>query len=358
MNISSGKVVTAQKVVVYGPEGIGKSTFASKFPKPVFIDTEGSTKKLDVSRFDRPTSWTMLIEQVKYMKNCKDFNTLVIDTADWAEKLCINHICSTYQKTGIEDFGYGKGYVYLAEEFGKLLNLLEDIVNIGINVVITAHAIMRKFEQPDEMGSYDRWELKLEKKTAPLVKEWADMLLFANYKTNVISVSKDKYKAQGQKRMMYTTHNACYDAKNRDGLDDELPFEYGQIAHLIDSDVSVSVKPNTQKQVEPTSFAEPQMQKALDGLEQLVETAPPKSTEKAQSKTVLPDYIPKALADLMQANDVSEKDIQLVVAQRGYYPADASIADYDSDFIAGCLIGAWEKMYKLIVANNDLPFED
>lgn len=46
---------------------------------------------------------------------------------------------------------------------------------------ICAECMMRKFEQPDEMGAYDRWELKLQKKTAALVKEWADLLLFANY---------------------------------------------------------------------------------------------------------------------------------------------------------------------------------
>ena len=68
IKISNGIVKAKQKVVVYGPEGIGKSTFASKFPKPLFIDTEGSTKKLDVDRFeDKPTSWTMLKNYVEYV---------------------------------------------------------------------------------------------------------------------------------------------------------------------------------------------------------------------------------------------------------------------------------------------------
>ena len=73
------------------------------------------------------------------------------------------------------------GYVYVKEEFGRFLNSLEEVVNAGVNVVLTAHAQIRKFEQPDEMGAYDRWELKLGKKTssqtAPLVKEWSDALL-------------------------------------------------------------------------------------------------------------------------------------------------------------------------------------
>ena len=57
--ITSGVVSSAQKVVIYGPEGIGKSTFAAQFPDPVFIDTEGSTKKLNIRRFPKPTSWEM-----------------------------------------------------------------------------------------------------------------------------------------------------------------------------------------------------------------------------------------------------------------------------------------------------------
>lgn len=66
MKMIRGKQPGAKKVVVYGPEGIGKSTFASKFPDPVFIDTEGSTKDMDVARTETLTSWTMLLKQVKY----------------------------------------------------------------------------------------------------------------------------------------------------------------------------------------------------------------------------------------------------------------------------------------------------
>ena len=95
MNITRGKIKSAQKVVIYGPEGIGKSTFASQFPNPLFIDTEGSTKNLDVARMDKPTSWTMLKSQLEYIKSnptvCK---TVVIDTIDWAEQLCIDDICA------------------------------------------------------------------------------------------------------------------------------------------------------------------------------------------------------------------------------------------------------------------------
>lgn len=367
MNIIKGKIDSAQKVVIYGPEGIGKSTFASKFPEPVFIDTEGSTKKLDVARTPKPTSWTMLMEQVKYFRDnpgiCK---TLVIDTADWAERLCVEHICSKSQKSGIEDFGYGKGYVYLEEEFGRLLNLLEEVIEKGINVVVVAHAQMRKFEQPDELGAYDRWELKLEKKTAPLLKEWADMVLFANYKTYVINVDgqgvqKGKNKAQGGKRVMYTTHHSCWDAKNRHDLADELPFEYQAIAHCIPESgikaepqkMEKNITAENRQEMPPTS-EQPSEPKSVGNSDPLKENMnPPEPAPKpAPAATGLKNGIPKSLADLMIINNVTEEEIQAVVAQRGYYPIDTPIEKYDPGFVSGCLVGAWTTVFGLIKENR------
>jgi GTPase SAR1 family protein len=353
--ITSGKIIKAQKLVVYGPEGIGKSTFASKFPRPLFIDTEGSTTHMDVTRTPKLSSWTMLVEIIKEVKNHPQIcETLVIDTADWAEILCANFICDRAKMDSIESFGYGKGYTYLEEEFGKMLNLLQDVIDVGINVVLTAHAQMRKFEQPDELGGYDRWELKLEKKTSALVKEWADIVLFANYKTYVVNVDnqgaqKGKNKAQGGTRMMYTTHHPCWDAKNRHDLPSELPFDFSSIASvLIKIEQPVLQAPIVQA---PATTPAPavQVSEPVNHQVQLphIEPAP---TKIKNSK------IPKALLDLMEANNVTEENIQQVVAQRGYYPANTPIENYDIDFINGSLVGAWPAVYKMI-QTNILPFE-
>lgn len=345
MEIIRGVIPCAKKVVIYGPEGIGKSTFASKFPDPVFIDTEGSTNSMDVARLPKASSWQMLLDQVDYVRThptmCK---TLVIDTIDWAESMCIRHICDKHRKSGIEDFGYGNGYVYVKEELGKFLNQLTEVVEADVNVVLTAHAQIRKFEQPDELGAYDRWELKLGKKTAsqtsPLIKEWADMLLFANYKTFSIAVDDKgkKRKAQGGERVMYTTHNACWDAKNRYGLPDEVPFSYDSIRTIIEGN-AVPVKETQPKSVpaqQPVQ-AQPTVQPQPTTVQEATKTEPavtvgeqmnlplnePQKTPEptARSSTIDPG-IPKALRDLMESNQVDEWDIQNVVAARGYYPSD------------------------------------
>ncbi|MGM0169005.1 hypothetical protein IGI39_003321 [Enterococcus sp. AZ135] len=313
MNITTGRVPRAQKVVLYGVEGIGKSTFASQFPDPLFIDTEDSTLHMDVKRFDKPTSWTTLMQQVEYVKQNKPCQTLVIDTMDWAEDICKRHLMAANGWSAIDSEGYGKKFVALAKEMGSLLNLLSDVIDVGINVVITAHAMLRKKEEPDEMGAYDRYELKLEKKTAPIVKEWADMVLFANYKTTIITDSKtDSKKATGGQRMMYTTHRPAWDAKNRIGLADELPFDYAQIVSAF-SEVSLQQKPIAKE--EPHSGV-------------ITESEPIFEPER---KMDIPATVPRPVADLMTNDQVSVDEIMQVIYQGGFMPADTPLENIPQD---------------------------
>ena len=364
MEIKRGKIPSAKKVVLYGPEGIGKSTLASKFPDPVFIDTEGSTKHMDVARFDAPTSWAMLNQEVDYVKQHSDCcKTLVIDTADWAEKLCIEDVLSSRKMQSIEDAGYGKGYTYIKESFGKLLNSLNDLIEKGINVVITAHAQMRKFEQPDELGAYDRWELKLSKQVSPLVKEWADIVLFCNYKTMVVNVDnkgaqKGKNKAQGGRRVMYTSHHPCWDAKNRYDLPEELDMDYSHIAHVMEDVATPAVKPPTEER----AYAENEQLNLMD--QPAAESNPaaeskpapmqenlPEQVEKSTPVSIYssdPEKIPKNLRDLMEANNICEWNIQDAAYARGYYPQNTLIQDMDPEFVQGWIVAFWPQIMELI----------
>lgn len=349
MKIISGKITKPQKVVIYGPEGIGKSTFAAQFPRPLIIDTEGSTSHLEVDRLPRPTSWQMLRQYIKDLKgDTMGYKTLVIDTADWAERLCEEAVCQSNGKIGIEDFGYGKGYTYVKEEFGRLLDSLSDLIDAGMNVVLTAHSIIRKFELPEETGAYDRYELKLGQKAgnqcAALAKEWADMVLFANYKEIVITTKDNKKKVSGGKRVMYTAHNPCWDAKNRHGLADELPFDYQEIAHCIpDTAPAPEPVPKTEKKNPEPPKEPPKPERRPEAATKFVETE-------------LDPKIPKALADLMAANNVTAQDIQQAVAHKGYFPADMPIADYPEDFVMGCLVGAFPQMLQVIQDLKKVPF--
>ena len=114
--ITGGVVSAPLKVVLYGVEGIGKSSFAARFPQPVYIDTEGGTGRLDVQRLPAPDSWQMLLDEAAAAADGQvPCQTLVLDTADWAEKLCMAGVCDRFKVKGIEDIGYGKGYTYVKE---------------------------------------------------------------------------------------------------------------------------------------------------------------------------------------------------------------------------------------------------
>lgn len=375
MRITKGKRARAQKVVIYGTEGIGKSSLAAQFPEPLFIDTEGSTDNMDVARLDKPTSWVMLNNQIAFIKaNPTVCKTLVIDTIDWAESLCVDNLCAMHGKKGIEDFGYGNGYVYAKEEMGRFLNRLQDLIEIGINVVLTAHAQIRKFELPDEMGSYDKYELKLGKKTssqtAPLVKEWADLLLFCNYKTYLISQEKStKKKAQGNQRVMYTEHNPAWDAKNRHGLPSELPLDYNSIAHIFKTEEKEEVKKTVQTEFkdekkEQLQFEQPkyngdleapqvektQEEKVMDNFGDIVKEVENTPVEDLVDPFIAkPDYIPQPLWDLMQQDNITEEDIQLVTESKGYFPKGTPMSVYNEQgYLTGYIIPKWEGLKQLL----------
>lgn len=340
--ITRGKQPTAQKIVLYGVEGIGKTTFAAQFPNPVFLDVEGGTKNFDVARLPAPTSWTMLLDEINSVSSA-DCATLVIDTIDWAEKLACAHVCDIKKWDSIETPSYGTGYRYAYEEMGKLLNTLTGVVNRGVHVLLLAHAAMRKFEQPDEMGSYDRWELKLQTSakcnTAAMVKEWADLVLFANYKTVAVAADDKgkKFKAQGGRRIMYTTHHPCWDAKNRFGLPEELSLDFAALSHIFFNTVTA-----------PSSVpATPPQESIPDTLRPVAET---QTTPVRESDAMC------ALRDLMKQNGVAVHEVQAAVAAKGYFPEQTPLENLPDDFIRGVLIGAWRQVHQWITDNKPLPF--
>lgn len=246
LTLQKGKVARAQKAGIYGPAGVGKTTLGNSLPNPVFLDIEGGTDHLNLTRFPEVNTWEDITKAVAQLTTSEhDFKTLVIDTADWAEKRLAEHLCRKANKDSIEDFGYGKGYVILAEEFAKFLTSLDALLKRGMHVVFLAHSTVRKFESPDQAGSYDRFELKLTKQVAPLLKEWVDVLLFTNYVTKVAESDTGRKRGVGGKeRAIYTTHSAAFDAKNRHGLEDKLPFGYDSIA-LVFGEVPAPAKAAT-----------------------------------------------------------------------------------------------------------------
>ncbi|MDH4960340.1 ATP-binding protein [Ligilactobacillus salivarius] len=338
--------IEPMKVLIYGVEGIGKTTFASKFPDPIFIDTEGSTGFINARKLPNPTSWTMLLDELEDIKSEPRGKTLIIDTLDWAERLAKKYLMDKNKWAAIDSTNYGSRYVALSDEIGKLLNKLTEIKDIGINVVLTAHAETKKHELPDEMGQYDKYTLKLEKRDAGLAKEWADMILFFNYKTTIISDSKsNSKKATGGQRVMYTTHKPAWDAKNRLGLPDELPIDFEAIRELFEAKTGMST---TQIKSESTQKTQTQ-QMPLPEEPPVIETEP--EPVEAQAAPVfneeIPSSIPQSLADLMTVNHVTTDEIMQVIYIGGFMPQGTPLENVPAE-LWGHLASNWDKVLNML----------
>lgn len=373
--INTGVVKTPLKVIIYGTEGVGKTTLASKFPKPLFIDAENGSGALNVARYPYPTSWQMLMSEVQeFLNNPQGYKTLVIDSIDWAEAKAIEMICAGMKVNGIEDIGWSKGYTYLNEEMGRLLNLLTEVINRGVNVVLIAHMVIRTITKPEETGSYDRYELKLKQakngNNCQLVKEWADLILFCNYREFLVAdKTTGKKKATGGKeRIMYTEHAATWDAKNRFGLPEVLPLDFKSIAHLFSDNYEVKATEQIKEQpavntITKTQQAEPVEQQNPEVKNWTTNTDTHLSIDStwkptpytAEEEAIMAE-LPKALTDLMKSKQVHPSEIQHAVSIKGYFTKDTPIKNYDPEFIQGCLIGAWPAVMELIQTDRDLPF--
>ena len=351
--------------VIYGTEGVGKTTFASNAPGAVYIDTEGSTTHMDVARFDPPADLNDVITDIRYAAgHPEEIRTLVIDTVDSLEKLIFRAVCKDKGIKNIEDLGYGKGYTYARQKMQEILEELDKVKAAGIHVILICHSMIRKFELPDEMGSYDRYMLKLnEKNVAPLVKEWADMLLFVNYRTDIVTDSDGKTRKGkgGQKRIMYANHSACWDAKNRFGLPDEMPFDFGQVAHIFRA-----MEPKAPAQ-EPERAPEKRPATLADVMDQLpgtkkrekkAEAAPAERPESMKSDDPEKDQLLEKLWEKMRKSRVEDPTVvQAVVAEKEYYDLAVPIRDYEKDFISDVLIEAWDQVNDLCQTKiYDLPF--
>jgi hypothetical protein len=367
MELTTGLRQEPQRIVMYGPEAIGKSTLASQLPDPVFIDVEGSTSDLDVFRTPSPSSWRSLSDMTaEFVTNHHGRQTLVIDTADWAERLCIAHVCASHNMTalgGQED--YGRSYNLLETEWCRWLDALSRVVGSGMHVCVLAHAKMRKFEVPDQTGAYDRWELKLERKSASALKEWARCVLFLNYKTYIVAGDRkgDKAKGTGGKRVIFTSHHPVWDAKNRVGLADELPMEYAAIAGLfmtlpaaVPPAKPTSKKPAAQAAApvaaQPATAADYKIPiPATDDHQSAPQPVDPGPQKPRTVATPAGSGRPAALLpllELMQRDEITEHEIQLAVGKRGYYPADTPLDNYDATFIAGRLVAHWPKVLEMV----------
>lgn len=192
----SGAKKLPPRMVIHGPHGIGKTTFASEAPKPVFIPTEDGLVGVEVDAFPMATEYS----QVKSALNAivdSDYQTIVIDSADWLEALIHNHTAKENGKENIESFGYGKGYVLALSHWRELLKILDWYRSEkNMTIIFLSHSEIKRFDSP-ETDSFDRYFIKLHKAASALLLEWADVVGFANW----MVLTKESDTGFGHKRV-------------------------------------------------------------------------------------------------------------------------------------------------------------
>ena len=235
-HIQTGRENKPPRIMLYGQEGVGKSTFGASAPAPIFIQTEDGLGEIDCCKFPLAQSVEDVIIELTALRDEEhNFRTVVIDSLDWLERLIFDEICKEFGVRSIEkaDGGYGKGYVDALVLWRKVLALLDDLRNKrGMMVILLAHAKVERFEDP-ENAAYDRYSPRLHKHAASLVSEWVDTVLFA---TKRMRVSKDgdsrtiaaPIGADGGERIIRTNGSPACIAKNRYGLPNEIPLSWDE----------------------------------------------------------------------------------------------------------------------------------
>lgn len=232
-NIQTGREARPPRIMIYGSEGVGKSTFGASAPKPVFIQTEDGLGEIYCAKFPLAKSVSEVVAELTALRDENhDFLSVVIDSADWLERLIFEEVCREYGVRSIEkaDGGYGRGYTHALSHWRKIVQLLEELRDRrGMLVILVAHAKIERFEDP-ENAAYDRYTPRLHKHAASLLSEWVDAVLFANKKLRIQKENEraiaSPIGADGGERIVRTVGSPACIAKNRFGLPHELPLSW------------------------------------------------------------------------------------------------------------------------------------
>ena len=243
--IATGRSLKPPKVIIYGVGGIGKTTWAAGAPNPIFLCTEDGLASVDVARFE-PRQNDPVLRTWEELLNCcsalhteeHEYQTVVLDSLDFAEPLLWAYTCAKHGKESIEAFGYGKGYTHAVDEARGLTRWLDALrTDRGMAVVLICHAETKKYDCPDT-ESYDRYRLRLHDKLAAHFHDWSDALLFANYRTVVVKDEKNfgKQRKRGVgvgERVLFAEERPAFWAKNQYGLPPEMELSWMAFQNAI-----------------------------------------------------------------------------------------------------------------------------
>jgi len=229
-NVTRGKVQEPWRLLLFGVEGIGKTSFGASMPDPIFVDAESGSGQLETARFPTPQNFADVLDAIRELRDGKhEYKTAVFDTVDWIEALIWRHICARDRMNDVEEYGFGKGFNVALEEWRRFIRDLEMLERQrGMNVLLLGHSHVKTFKNP-EGEDFDRYEPQVHAKAAGVLKQWPRAVLFAHYEQYAEKQSRYQLKAKGVatgERLVFTNRTAAYDAKNRYDLPAQLPLSW------------------------------------------------------------------------------------------------------------------------------------
>ncbi len=248
--IAKGLQPGPRRLLLYGTQGIGKSTFAASSETPIFIQTEDGLGEIGCDKFPLADSFEQAMAALTelYMEK-HAYRTVAIDSLDWLERLIWAEVCRKRNVTNIEDIGYAKGYIFALNHWRDFLEGLAALRrDKEMTIVLIAHAKIEKFENP-ETESYDRYVPRLHKLASALIQEWCDEVLFATYKVHT-KQTDEGFGRKGTRgigsgeRILRTAERPAHVAKNRLNLPDEIPLDWNVYAQNFTHNVKKGKRAN------------------------------------------------------------------------------------------------------------------
>lgn len=233
MKVIKGIQPSPRRIMLYGPHGVGKGTWAAKAPKPIFLDIEGGLNDIDCERTPQLGTFGEVNDAINWLLSDGGdlYQTCVVDTIDWLEQLIHRQVAVEAGVKSIADIGYGKGYARAMPMWNWFVSQLEQLrKRKQMAIILLSHAKVERFQSPDS-ESYDRYSPDLHNSVSPMLQEWCDEVLFANFR--VFTKKQDEgfnrsrnVAVGGKERFIRTCESASSLAKNRMGLPAELPMEW------------------------------------------------------------------------------------------------------------------------------------
>jgi hypothetical protein len=221
-------------IILYGVDGVGKTSLAAEFPDPIYLPTDGerTPEGVDLATPGTIESFDDLLDVFGELITAEhDHKTVIIDSLDGLEPLVWAATCARLGVGSIEEPGYGKGYVEADTEWAEYLSAVAALRERGICVVQIAHPEIARFDSPTT-DPYSRYGIKLQKRAAALLREKADIVGFINYRVSLkekeVAPKKTVTHAEGgSERQIHLEERAGFVAKNRYSMPAVLTYRKG-----------------------------------------------------------------------------------------------------------------------------------